>query len=73
VNLAFSRNLTLWLFQTLDVQAEVDKVNVDLSSVEVYSTSLKTQLSDLKDAVNISFSEFYSEVSISRKLSEIWT
>lgn len=60
------------IFQTLDVQDEVDKVDVDLSSVEIYSSSLQTQLSDLKDAVNISFTEFYSEVSVSLDFYLVW-
>ncbi|XP_053407418.1 prominin-1-A-like isoform X1 [Mercenaria mercenaria] len=48
--------------KTLDVQAEVDAINVNLSSVKIYSSSLQTQLSDLKDAVNISFTDFYTEL-----------
>lgn len=48
---------------TLDVQTEIDSVNVDLSSISIYNTDLKNQLQDIKDAVNISFSSFYTEMS----------
>ena len=44
------------------MEKEIDKINVDLSGVEVYPASLSTQLTDLKDAVNIDFNEFYTEV-----------
>jgi len=50
--------------QTLDVSSELDTVTVDFSSVDIYTTDLQNQLSDLKGAVNISFGDFYAEVCI---------
>lgn len=54
--------LLLIFQQTLDVDAEINAVNVDLSGVEVFPASLQTQMDDLRAAVNISFQEFYDEV-----------
>ena len=46
------------------MSSELDKVTVDFSSVDIYTTDLQNQLSDLKGAVNISFGDFYAEVCI---------
>lgn len=48
--------------KTLDVQAEIDAINLNLSTVDIYSADLKTQLADVKNAVNISFAKFYAEL-----------
>ncbi|KAK3589877.1 hypothetical protein CHS0354_015902 [Potamilus streckersoni] len=45
-----------------DIDAELDKVNVDFSSIDVYPDSLKGQLSDLKSGVQINFTDFYNEL-----------
>ena len=51
-----------FIHQTLDVDAEINKTNVDLSGITIYPDSLKTQLDDLRAAVNINFQSFYDEV-----------
>ena len=54
-----------FFLKTLDVDAEISKTNVDLSGITIYPDSLKTQLDDLRAAVNINFQSFYDEVFFS--------
>ena len=50
--------------QYFDIEEEIDKINVDLSSVNVYSPDLKAQLKNFRDALDVNFTAFHTEVGI---------
>ncbi|XP_048746955.2 prominin-1-like isoform X2 [Ostrea edulis] len=47
----------------LDIEAEVDKINIDLGTVKILSPDLMSQLNDLKSAINVNFTKFREELS----------
>ncbi|XP_078312630.1 prominin-1-A-like isoform X2 [Crassostrea virginica] len=47
----------------LDIQAEVDKINIDLSTVKILTPSLTDQLNEMKNAINVNFTKFNEELS----------
>ena len=57
--------IKLWdvlVSQTIDIQAELDTINVDFSTVSILSSDTEDQLNDFKSAVDIKFTQILSEV-----------
>ena len=50
--------------QTIDIQTEIDKINVDFSDVSILSSDTEDQLNNFKSAVDINFTQILSEVCI---------
>lgn len=46
----------------LDIQTEVDKINIDLSTVKIMTPSLLDQLNEMKNAINVNFTKFREEL-----------
>ncbi|XP_052773574.1 prominin-1-like [Mya arenaria] len=49
--------------KTIDINATIANLTINLTSVQVYPADLQQQLLNLNDAVNISFTDFYNELS----------
>jgi len=50
--------------QTIDVDTEIDKISVDLSTIELISPDTKTELTSMRDAIDgIDFTGLKSELS----------
>ena len=59
---AMSPSPSLFLFQNIDIDAEVNKFSIDLSSVEFFDSNTENQLNDFKAAVNINYQDYINEV-----------
>ena len=46
----------------MDIDAQVNSFSVDLSGVEFFDSTTQTQLNDFKDAVDINYDDYISEV-----------
>nr|XP_034328960.1 prominin-1-A isoform X7 [Crassostrea gigas] len=46
----------------LNIQSEVDKINIDLSTVKIMTPSLMNQLNEMKSAINVNFTKFREEL-----------
>lgn len=49
--------------QNVDMDADINAFNIDLSSVEFFDATTEQQLNDFKDAVNISYDQYITEVT----------
>ncbi|KAH3799275.1 hypothetical protein DPMN_152881 [Dreissena polymorpha] len=49
--------------KTVNITGDIDTMVIDMSTVQVYSTDMKTQLADLKAAVGVNFTQFFEELA----------
>lgn len=50
------------MFQSIDIDSQLDAINVDFSDVQVLNDDTEKKLVDFRDSVNIDFAGFSSEV-----------
>ncbi|XP_061184848.1 prominin-1-like isoform X3 [Saccostrea echinata] len=57
----------------LNIESEVDKINIDLSTVQILTPSLLSQLNELKNSINVNFTKFREELSKSASSQNLST
>lgn len=57
-----TKRILILFSQSVDINSTLDGLNVSFSSIQIYSPDLQQQLVDIREAVNISFQDFYTEV-----------
>ncbi|KAL3863587.1 hypothetical protein ACJMK2_005338 [Sinanodonta woodiana] len=71
LNHMFDLDAMLNYSKYFDIDAELAKVNVDFSSIDVYPTTLRDQLLNLKSGVQINFTGFYDEEELNNSADSI--
>lgn len=62
LNNLFDVNTLTNFTKDLDIQKEVDKISIDLSTVKIMTPSLLSQLDEMKNAINVNFTKFREEL-----------
>ena len=59
------------VFQSIDIQSQIDAINVDLTTIDLISTQTENQLNDFASAVNIPYSTFATVVRLDPSALEL--
>jgi hypothetical protein len=64
-------NCATGILQTIDLESQIDKLDVDLSGVNILSDDTAEQLRDFRDSTQMDFDGFLNEVKQSMSLQHI--